>query len=129
MRWLESTFGFRERAGETMRSPEGQVVHAAMELASARIMLGSPGAGYRNPLHLGGTTQNLYVYVDNLDEHYAHTKRADAKLLTDITSTFYGDRRYGVQDLEGHHWYFAQTAKKVAVEDWKPTREDLKGHY
>jgi hypothetical protein len=31
------------------------------------ILMGCPGPQYRNPKHLGGVTQNLYVRVDNVD--------------------------------------------------------------
>jgi uncharacterized glyoxalase superfamily protein PhnB len=27
---------------------------------------------------------------------------------------FYGDRRYGAADPEGHQWYFAQHVREVA---------------
>jgi uncharacterized glyoxalase superfamily protein PhnB len=128
LRWLSDVFGFQERTAETMRTPDGRVVHAAMELEGGAIMIGSPGVDYRNPKHFGRPTQNLYVYVSNLKEHFERAKRAGAQLLTEITETFYGDHRYGVEDLEGHHWYFGQTAKTVAVADWKPSEQDLKGH-
>jgi len=128
LRWLSAVFGFRERAEETLRSDEGRVVHAAMELHGARIMLGSPGADYRSPQRLGQTTHNLYVYVDDLDQHFARTQRGGARLLTEITATFYGDRRYGVADLEGQHWYFAQTAQELPASEWRPSARDLAGH-
>ena len=31
----------------------------------------------------------------------------------------YGDRRYGAEDPEGHHWYFGQHVRDVALEDMK----------
>jgi uncharacterized glyoxalase superfamily protein PhnB len=126
--WLAAAFGFRERDGETLRSPEGRVVHAAMDIDGRTFMLGSPGADYRNPKHLGGTTQNLYVHVENVEAHYARAKHMNAHLLSEIGDAFYGDRRYGVEDPEGHHWYFAQTIKQVAPTDWQPSAQDLEGH-
>jgi uncharacterized glyoxalase superfamily protein PhnB len=128
LRWLSEAFGFREREHETQRAPDGTIVHSAIELQGGLVLLGRPGGSYRNPMRLGQTTQNLYVYVDALEPHFERAKRAGAKLLTSIEDTFYGDRRYGVEDLEGHHWYFAQKVKAIAPEDWKPTAEDLKGH-
>ena len=42
LKWLARTFGFRERAEETLRSPDGKVIHSAMELDDGLIMLGTP---------------------------------------------------------------------------------------
>lgn len=126
--WLARTFGFREREKETMRGPEGRVVHAAMELGAGVVMMGCPGPDYKSPKRIGHVTQNLYVYVDDVDRHFEHAKRAGATILAGIEDTFYGDRRYGAEDLEGHHWYFAQKVHEMAPEEWKPSPEDLKGH-
>jgi uncharacterized glyoxalase superfamily protein PhnB len=128
MHWLSRAFGFRERTKETMRSAEGRVVHTAMELGAGVIMLGCPGADYKCPKRLGHVTQNLYVYVDDLPRHFENAKQAGATILTGVEDTFYGDRRYGAADLEGHHWYFAEKLRQIASEDWRPSDEDLKGH-
>ena len=128
MDWLGKAFGFRERTAETMRGPEGRVIHAAMELGDGVVMMGCPGADYRCPKHTGHVSQNLYVYVEDLDRHHQRARSAGAEILSDLEETFYGDRRYGVADVEGHHWYFAEKVRDVAPEDWKPTREDLARH-
>jgi uncharacterized glyoxalase superfamily protein PhnB len=129
LRWLEKAFGFRERAKETIRTPSGVVVHSAMDHGDALFMLGKPSGDYRNPKQLEMQTQNMYVYVDDVDAHFERAKAAGAKLLTEgIEDAFYGDRRYGTEDLEGHHWYFAHKVTEIPAEDWKPTAEDLDGH-
>ena len=116
--WLAKAFGFRER----LRLPEeqGKIVHAEMELADGVIMMGNRGGDFRNPKQLGHVTQHLYVYVDNVDEHYEHAKRAGATILAEPEDQFYGDRRYGAEDPEGHQWYFAQHVWDVAPEDMHP---------
>src|SRR5712692_6503178 len=116
--WLAGTFGFRER----MRMPgaDGKVVHAEMEFAGGVLMMGHPGPDYRNPKRLGGVTQNLYVYVDDVDRHFRHAKEAGARILDEPEDQFYSDRRYRAEDPEGHLWYFAQHVRDVAPEDMKP---------
>ena len=116
--WLARAFGFRER----MRMPgaEGKILHAEMELADGVIMMGNPGADYRNPKRLGHVTQHLYVYVDDVDGHYEHARKAGATILEKPEDQFYGDRRYGAEDPEGHHWFFAQHVRDVAPEDMAP---------
>ena len=126
--WLSAKFGFSERTEETMRDDAGRILHTAMTFHDGIVMMGCPGPDYQNPKRVGHVTQNLYVVVDDVDAHFARTKAAGATILRALEDTFYGDRRYGVEDLEGHQWYFAQRVKSVAPEDWNPTAEDLEGH-
>lgn len=126
--WLSRVFGFHEREKETMRGPNGKVVHGAMELGDGVVMLGCPGKDYRSPKRLGQVTQNLYVYVDDVQRHFERAEQEGATILSRPEETFYGDRRYGAEDLEGHHWYFAQKLREIAPEAWRPSSEDLSGH-
>ncbi|MEE3327927.1 MAG: VOC family protein [Myxococcota bacterium] len=128
LEWLEGAFGFGKDEKETMRNPEGKVVHAQMTAGEGVILMGCPSGDYKCPKRLGHVTQNLYVNVDDVAKHFERAKKAGATLLSELADTFYGDRRYGVADLEGHHWYFAETLRQVKPEDWKPTPEDMKGH-
>ena len=116
--WLARTFGFSERM--RLPGPDGVINHAEMELADGVIMLGHPGSDYRSPKRLGHVTQHLYVYVDDVDKHFEHARGKGATILAEPEDQFYGDRRYGVEDIEGHHWYFAQHVRDVAPEDMKP---------
>ena len=116
--FLSSAFGFRERM--RMPMPDGSIGHAEMELADGVIMLGCPGASYRNPKNLGGVTQNVYVYVDDVDKHFERAQRAGARILAKPEDQFYGDRRYSAADPEGHEWYFATHVRDVAPEDMQP---------
>jgi uncharacterized glyoxalase superfamily protein PhnB len=110
--WLTKAFGLRP-SGTVYRDDAGRVTHAEMKLGSALLLLGSPGADFRNPKALGHATHNLYVDVDNVDEHHARALRAGATIIERPTDTFYGARRYGAEDPEGHRWYFAQALTKV----------------
>ncbi len=115
--WLTKAFGLRERM--RMPGPNGKISHAEMEFADGVVMMGCPGPNYQNPKRLGHVTQNLYVYVDDVDKHFEQAKRAGATILEEPRDQFYGDRRYGAADPEGHHWYFAQHIRDVAPEDMK----------
>jgi PhnB protein len=116
--WLGGTFGFQERM--RLQGPDGTITHAEMELADGVIMMGCPGPEYQNPKRVGRITQHLYVYVDDVDKHFEHAKRTGARILEEPQDQFYGDRRYGAEDPEGHHWYFAQHVRDVAPEDMNP---------
>jgi PhnB protein len=105
--WLAKAFGLR-KSGRAVKDTEGRVTHAAMALGDAVLMLGSPGPDFTSPKALGQATQNLYVDVDNVDKHYARAVKAGATIIEEPQDTFYGARRYGAEDPEGHRWYFAQ---------------------
>ena len=117
LEWLARAFGFRERL--RMPGPDGAIAHAEMELADGVIMLGRPGPEYRSPKRLGQATQSLYVYVDDVEKHFRVASDAGAKILEQPKDQFYGDRRYGAEDPEGHHWYFAQRVRDVTPEEMK----------
>jgi uncharacterized glyoxalase superfamily protein PhnB len=116
--WLATAFGLKERMRRP--GPDGKIVHAEMELAEGLVMMGCPGPEYRNPKRLGQVTQNLYVFVDDVDKHFQHAKASGAKILEEPAEQFYGDRRYGAEDPEGHQWFFATHVRDVAPEDMKP---------
>src|SRR5262245_3195302 len=105
--WLAAAFGLR-KSGEAYRDAAGRVTHAEMKLGDALLMLGSPGADFQGPKLAGHVTQNLYVDVAKVDEHHARAVAAGARIIEEPKDTFYGARRYGAEDLEGHVWYFAQ---------------------
>lgn len=119
--WLAEAFGFRERMRQ--QDPDGTVRHAEMELgapgaADGVIMMGGPGAGYRNPKHVGQATQLIHVYVDDVDGHFARAKAAGAEILAEPETKPYGDRNYMAADPEGHNWSFAQHVRDVPPEEF-----------
>jgi uncharacterized glyoxalase superfamily protein PhnB len=105
--WLAKAFGLRP-SGTAYKDGAGRVTHAEMKLGDALLMLGSPGADFKNPKALGHATHNLYVDVDNVAAHYARARKAGATIIEEPKDTPYGARRYGAEDPEGHRWYFAQ---------------------
>ena len=112
--WLSRAFGFREQS--RMAGADGNVAHAVMQSGDGTVMMGDPGPDYKNPKHLGHVTQSLYVIVDDVDKHYKTAREAGAKILEEPQDQFYGDRRYGAEDPEGHHWYFAQHIRGAATD-------------
>jgi PhnB protein len=119
--WLASAFGFVERM--RVPGPDGKTAHAEMRLADGVLMMGCPGPEYQNPKRLGHVTQNLYVYVDDVDAHFERARKAGAKILEEPKDQFYGDRRYGAVDPEGHNWYFAQHVRDVPPQDMKASAQ------
>jgi uncharacterized glyoxalase superfamily protein PhnB len=59
---------------------------------------------------------SLCVCVDDADAHCARARSLGAKILTEPTTSDYGDeywadRTYEVEDLEGHQWWFMQRVR------------------
>jgi uncharacterized glyoxalase superfamily protein PhnB len=104
-KWLEEAFGF-EPEGVSMTDNDGRVVHAAVRFGEAVIMMGAPGPGYRNPRRLGQATQSLYIVVEDADAQFERARRAGGSVLEEPKNTDYGHRRCGIEDPEGHQWYF-----------------------
>jgi PhnB protein len=109
--WLAKAFSFRER--ERISEPDGRVTHAEMVLADGVVLMGNPGPEYQNPKHSGHMTQTVYVYVDDVEAHFARAKGAGATIVQEPTDMFWGDRMYTAEDLEGHRWSFAQHTRDV----------------
>lgn len=111
LKFLSKAFGFR-KYGQAMAGPNGKLTHAAMKFGDDLVMMGCPGPKYRNPKQLRASTQSLYINVDNVDKRFERARKAGATILEEPNDTLYGHRRYGVEDPEGHKWYFAQEIKK-----------------
>jgi uncharacterized glyoxalase superfamily protein PhnB len=41
--------------------------------------------------------------------------------VEELNETFYGERQYGAEDLEGHHWLFSRHARDVSPDEWGAT--------
>ncbi len=122
--WLTKTFGFAEhyRYGE----PGGPISGAQMHLGNAWIMVNRARAGRGSPAHLGCGTQSLTVFVEDVDGHFRRAKAAGAKIVEELNETIYGERQYGAEDLEGHHWLFSRHARDVSPEEWGATVKETK---
>ena len=121
--FLVEAFGFEERF--RMTGADGRANHVELGVGDdGLVMAGSPAGDYRNPRHLGASTQLVYVYVDDIDAHYARAKAAGAEILEEPSDQFYGDRRYACVDREGHQWTFAQHVRDVAPEEMRQPGTD-----
>lgn len=117
--WLCRAFGFEVRI--KVEGPDGRIEHSEIELGGGIVMVahgakaGDTDRPYRrSPSVIGGAnTQSMMVYVDDADAHCRVARDAGAKIVVEPKTTDYGaeywsDRSYQAQDLEGHHWWFAQ---------------------
>ena len=111
--WLTRAFGFVEhyRYGDPAQG-------AQMHLGDAWIMVRSSRKGEESPAQAGLATQSLTVFVEDVDGHFERSKAAGAKIVEELHETMYGERQYGVEDLEGHHWLFSRHVRDVSPSEW-----------
>ena len=120
LEWLDKAFGFHET--RRFEDENGIVTHAEMEFQREPIFMGYPGPEFKSPRRLGQGTQQVHVYVDDVDEHFERAREAGAVIVAEPKDQAYGDRRYDVQDLEGHLWSFAQPLREVPAEERGATK-------
>lgn len=118
--WLCRAFGFAVRL--RVEGEGGVIVHSELEYGEGLIMVGQEeGAGTpprfprrrMSPLSSPGNTQDLMLYVDDVDVHCARARAAGATIVAEPEVHDYGDdhwvdRSYGALDLDGHLWWFSQ---------------------
>jgi uncharacterized glyoxalase superfamily protein PhnB len=114
--WLQRVCGFKEqyRYGNPVSGIQ-------MHLGDAYIMLTGrrpETMGTESPAIVGRRTQALTVFVADVDAHFDHAKREGATIWEDLHETVYGERQYGLEDLDGHRWLFSQHARDVDPAEW-----------
>lgn len=115
--WLCGAFGFEVRL--LVEGDAGRIEHSELTFGEGLIMVaGTDKAAkfpyMRSPAQVGGAnTQNMMVYVDDVEAHCARARAAGAAIVAEPETHDYGaeywtDRGYECRDLGGHHWWFYQ---------------------
>jgi uncharacterized glyoxalase superfamily protein PhnB len=106
-RWLATVFGF-EPVG-TFPEDEGPAEWTEFHIGNAALILLSLEG---DPPGMGSPTHVPWVFVDDLDAHFARAQREGATIVEEIHQ--HGYRAYVADDLEGHRWTFAQASPRMA---------------
>ncbi|MGH9319685.1 MAG: VOC family protein [Vicinamibacteria bacterium] len=115
--WLCDAFGFEVRL--KVESDDGRIEHSELVFGEGLVMVGdtakmSKFPQIRSPRQIdGANTQNMMVYVDDVEAHCKRAREAGARIVSEPKTTDYGedywtDRGYECEDIEGHHWWFYQ---------------------
>jgi PhnB protein len=102
-----------------MGAPGGLIGHAEVKIGGAIIMLADeyPDMGFLSPQTIGGTSVNIYIYVEDVDAVAKQAIDAGAKVLRPLTDQFYGDRNVQFEDPFGHRWSFGTHVEDVPFEE------------
>lgn len=118
-------------ATEYMRlaGPGGKLVHAAIDVNGAMIMLNDDfpemcdGAS-TTPTALGGTPVTVHLqFTDDVDARFQRAIDAGATVVMPVAEQFWGDRYGVVRDPFGHQWSMAQHVRQVDMADLEDAME------
>ena len=110
--FLLNAFGLRP--GGVFRDGAGNVVHGELLAGDTTIWLHRLAPEHRLEAPTEIASSGLVVLVDDVDAHFAHAKAAGARVLSEPTDQFYGQREYGALDADGHRWWFATPLAEVS---------------
>jgi len=106
--FYKSAFGAEEIV--RMSGPDGKsVMHAEIKIGNSMLMIADefPQAEVKSPKTLGGTSVNIFLYVQDADATFQKAVNAGAKVTMPPTDMFWGDRYGKVVDPYGHSWGIA----------------------
>jgi uncharacterized glyoxalase superfamily protein PhnB len=115
--WLGRVFGFRERTDARLTYAGDR--QTWFEVGNGLFNISTPDSHWEQDSNSSSKGFSMKVYIENLDEHYAHAKAEGAKIISEPENGFWGGRIYRVLDCEGNQWEFSQRGLDLAVEDWK----------
>jgi uncharacterized glyoxalase superfamily protein PhnB len=119
--WLEQAFGFETTM--VIENADGSIGHSEMRVGrNGLVMVGREwDERHRSPASIGGiNTQSIHINLEDdadIDVHYRRALAAGAVSLREPADQFYGERIYGVADLEDHHWSFSKIVRVVSLEE------------
>ena len=76
-----------------------------------------PGSKSAPPTLLGGTTTNIFLYVENVDSLFNQAVQAGAEADMPPSDMFWGDRYAKLTDPFGHAWSIATHIEDVAPQE------------
>lgn len=125
--WLCRAFGFEVKL--RVEGENGRIEHSELTYGGGLIMVGQEEAADAvprfvrrrcSPLSAGGNTQDLMLYVDDVDAHCARARAHGATIVAepevhDYGEDYWADRSYGAIDPDGHLWWFSQRLRSPAA--------------
>jgi uncharacterized glyoxalase superfamily protein PhnB len=121
--WLCNAFGFELRL--KVPGEDGRVKHSELTYLGGVVMVADDGGatlpGRRAPASVAGAnTQNMFVYVDDIEAHCARARASGATIavepeVSDYGEDYWADKGYECIDPGGHHWWFAQRLRDGAT--------------
>ena len=106
LEFLTDAFGFTEI--EAFRDEDGNVWHAQLSTGDGVVMIGPGIADFGTRARDAGelATARIFVYVDDVDEHFERARKAGATVVVEPSDQ--GPNRIHIAaDCGGQQWIFA----------------------
>jgi uncharacterized glyoxalase superfamily protein PhnB len=100
--WLADAFGLTSYDPLPQTSADGRPLWIEFRVGGCSVIL----AQAKVDASKSTPRQETWVYVDDLDAHFARARAAGVDIVQDIAQ--HGFRAYAAADLEGHFWTFVQ---------------------
>ncbi|MGH9583007.1 MAG: VOC family protein [Bryobacteraceae bacterium] len=115
--FYKNVFGAKEKM--RMAGPDGKVGHAELQVGDSVVMLAdeNPQSQAKSPETLGGSTNSLLLYLENVDSVVENAVKSGAKMLRPVADQFYGDRMGTILDPFGQMWSVATHIEDVSPEE------------
>lgn len=98
--------------------PDGEVVHALLQIGPAMIMIESewPTLPSKPPPQDGSSPVVIFVYVQDVDQTVARAVELGARILVPLQNQFWGDRIAWLMDPAGHVWTVGSRIEDTTAE-------------
>jgi PhnB protein len=115
--YYQRAFGAKERV--RMEAPDGKIGHAELEIGDSLLMLSDPfpQSSTRPPTEIGGTSANVFMYVEDVDAVVKKAVDEGASVTMEVEDQFWGDRFGTITDPFGHVWAIATHIEDLTPEE------------
>jgi uncharacterized glyoxalase superfamily protein PhnB len=103
--WLTDTLGFQER----------------WRIGNHRAQLSYGNCTIAITEALSKNSASLMIQVKDIANHFAKAQSRGAKIISQPTDYFYGERQYTLEDIGGHVWTLSETVQELTPEAWGAT--------
>lgn len=120
---------FGAEAPLVLTTPDGQLMHATLNIQGATVLLAqeNPQWGNQSPLSLGGSPVTLHLEVPDCDAVFQRAAEAGCEPRMPLTDMFWGARYGMVVDPYGHQWAIATTTRQLSPEEMQQAAQSMGG--
>ena len=103
----------------TSGAEEAVAIHATIKIGNSIIALNveAPEQGILSPANMGVCSNQVHLYLDNVDTSWERAIEAGAQVHTPLYDAYWGDRTGILMDGNGYLWSMASKIENVSAEE------------